>query len=95
MSIGVDALQPADIIVSTARHAVSYAIRAGTLSAVSHAMLYVGDGKVDAVGNGVREVPIEQAIGDAILAVAYRENRVTTALAQTIVDYASARRKSV
>src|SRR6476620_6347967 len=46
MSIGVDALQPADIIVSTARHAVSYAIRAGTLSAVSHAMLYVGDGRV-------------------------------------------------
>ena len=58
MSIGVDALQPADIIVSTARHAVSYAIRAGTLSAISHAMLYVGNGKViEAVGSGVREVP--------------------------------------
>src|SRR5207244_5020121 len=42
MSIGVDALQAGDIIVSTSRHPVSYAIRAGTLSAVSHAMLYVG-----------------------------------------------------
>jgi hypothetical protein len=92
MSIGVDALQPADIIVSTARHAVSYAIRAGTLSTVSHAMLYAGNGNViEAVGSGVREIPIEQAIGDAILAVAYRDNRVTPSIAQAIVDYARGR----
>lgn len=92
MSIGVDALQAGDIIVSTARHAVSYAIRAGTLSAVSHAMLYVGDGKVvEAVGSGVREVPIVDAVADAILAVAYRDSRVTAELAQAIVDYATSR----
>ena len=92
MSIGVDALQPADIIVSTARHAVSYAIRAGTLSAISHAMLYVGNGKViEAVGGGVREVAIEQAIGDAILAVAYRDSRVNASIAQAIVDHARSR----
>jgi V8-like Glu-specific endopeptidase/cell wall-associated NlpC family hydrolase len=92
MSIGVDALQPGDVIVSTARHAVSYAIRAGTLSAISHAMLYVGDGKIiEAVGGGVREVAIEQAIGDALLAVAYRDSRVNASITQAVVDHARSR----
>jgi V8-like Glu-specific endopeptidase len=88
-SIGYDALQPGDIIVSTARHPVSYAIRAGTVSAVSHAMLYVGDGRVvEAVGDGVREVELATAIDDAILAVAYRDPRVDDAAAAQIVGYA-------
>lgn len=91
-SIGLDALQPADIIVSTERHAVSYIIRAGTISAISHTMLYVGDGKViEAVGDGVREVPLETAIGNAILAVAYRHPSVDAEHARTIVDYARSR----
>lgn len=90
-SIGLDALAPGDIIVSTARHAVSYAIRAGTLSAVSHAMIYAGDGNVvEAVGEGVRIVPLADAIDDAILAVAYRDARVDAAKAQTIVEFAQA-----
>ena len=92
MSIGVDALQAGDIIVSTARHIVSYAIRLGTLSAISHAMLYVGDGKViEAVGEGVREVPIEQAIEGALVAVAYRDPRVSTSIASAIVAHARSR----
>jgi V8-like Glu-specific endopeptidase/cell wall-associated NlpC family hydrolase len=90
-SIGVDALSPGDIIVSTARHPVSYAIRAGTLSAISHAMLYVGDGRVvEAVGEGVREVALETAIGDAILAVAYRDPRVDAGTAASLVAFARA-----
>lgn len=90
-SIGVDALSPGDIIVSTARHPVSYAIRAGTLSAISHAMLYVGGGHVvEAVGDGVREVPLETAIGDAILAVAYRDPRVDADKAAQLVAFARA-----
>jgi V8-like Glu-specific endopeptidase/N-acetyl-anhydromuramyl-L-alanine amidase AmpD/cell wall-associated NlpC family hydrolase len=90
-SIGPDALLPADIIVSTTRHPVSYAIRAGTISQVSHAMLYAGDGKViEAVGEGVREIPLAQAIDDAILAVAYRDPRVDAATAHSIVDFARA-----
>lgn len=92
MSIGVDALQAGDIIVSTARHVVSYAIRVGTLSAVSHAMLYVGDGKIiDAVGNGVREIPLADAIGDALIAVAYRDPRVDSSKASAIVAHARSR----
>jgi V8-like Glu-specific endopeptidase/cell wall-associated NlpC family hydrolase len=90
-SIGLDALAPGDIIVSTARHPVSYAIRAGTISAVSHAMLYVGDGRViEAVGDGVREVELANAIDDAILAVAYRDPRVDAAAAAAIVEFARA-----
>lgn len=88
-SIGLDALSPGDIIVSTARAAVSYLIRAGTVSAISHAMIYVGDGNiVEAVGDGVREVPLASAIGDAILAVAYRDPRVDATKAAQIVAYA-------
>jgi N-acetyl-anhydromuramyl-L-alanine amidase AmpD len=91
-SIGIDALQPADIIVSTARHPVSYAIRTGTLSAVSHAMLYVGDGNViEAVGEGVREVSLEQAIGDALLGVAYRHPSLAASQAAAAVAHARAR----
>lgn len=90
-SIGVDALSPGDIIVSTARHPVSYAIRAGTLSAISHAMLYVGGGHVvEAVGDGVREVALETAIGDAILAVAYRDPRVDADKAAQLVAFVRA-----
>jgi N-acetyl-anhydromuramyl-L-alanine amidase AmpD/V8-like Glu-specific endopeptidase len=91
-SIGIDALAAGDIIVSTSRHPVSYAIRGGTLSAVSHAMLYVGEGRViEAVASGVREVPLATAIADAILAVAYRDPRVTTAIAAAIVAHARSR----
>lgn len=79
-SIGLDALQAGDIIVSTTRAWVSRAIRLGTLSPVSHVMLYLGGGRViEAVGSGVREVQLEAAIADAILAVAYRVPNLSAA----------------
>ncbi|WP_169307264.1 papain-like cysteine protease family protein [Chitiniphilus eburneus] len=91
-SIGLDALQPGDVIVSTARHIVSYGIRAGTLSAISHAMLYVGGGKViEAVGEGVRETTLATAINGALLAVAYRDPRVDSGKAAAMVAYARGR----
>lgn len=89
-SISTAALQRGDLIVSTARHAVSYAIRAGTVSSVSHAMLYVGDGHVvEAVGSGVRRVPVATALSGAILAVAYRRTGITGAQAQAVADFAT------
>jgi V8-like Glu-specific endopeptidase/cell wall-associated NlpC family hydrolase len=91
-SIGVSALQPGDIIVSTTRQFVSRAIRLGTLSVVSHTMLYAGDGKViESIGSGVREVTLAAAIDDAILAVAYRHPSVDAAKAAQIVAYARTR----
>lgn len=41
-SVGPEALQIGDIIVSTTSAAISRAIRVGTGSEVSHAMLYIG-----------------------------------------------------
>jgi len=93
-SIHPDALHVGDIIVSTARHPISFGIRLaqgriGRATAISHAMLYVGDGKViEAVGDGVREVALATALGDAILAVAYRDQRVDAAKAARIVAFA-------
>lgn len=90
-SIDVSALQVGDIIVSTARHPVSYLIRGGTVSSISHAMIYVGNGNiVEAVGSGVREVPLATAIDDAILAVAYRHSAITASQAQTAASFARA-----
>ena len=91
-SIGTSALQAGDIIVSTTRQFVSRAIRLGTLSPVSHVMLYVGDGRViEAVGSGVRETTLAAAIEDAILAVAYRHPRMDAAHATVAVAYARTR----
>lgn len=88
-SISAAALQIGDLIVSTARHPVSYAIRAGTVSSVSHAMLYVGDGHVvEAVGSGVRRVPVATALSGAILAVAYRRSGITSSQARAVADFA-------
>jgi V8-like Glu-specific endopeptidase/uncharacterized protein YycO len=90
-SIDVSALQVGDIIVSTARHPVSYIIRGGTVSSISHAMIYVGNGNVvEAVGSGVREVPLVTAINDAILAVAYRHSSISASQAQTAAGFARA-----
>ncbi len=90
-SIDVSALVEGDIIVSTARHAVCYAIRAGSLSSISHAMVYVGGGNVvEAVGSGVREVALGTALEGAILSVAYRDPRVDASLGAAIVAYARA-----
>ncbi|WP_169741226.1 papain-like cysteine protease family protein [Andreprevotia chitinilytica] len=88
-SIGVAALQAGDIIVSTTDHATSYLIRGGSISAVSHAMLYIGDGKVvEAVGQGVIEHPLADAISDAILAVAFRYPNLDDMHRQAVVSYA-------
>lgn len=91
-SIGTSALQPADVIVSTTRAFVSRIIRLGTVSPVSHVMIYVGDGKViEAVGHGVREIPLADAIQDAILAVAYRVPGLDAAAAARVVAHARSR----
>ncbi len=70
-------LRVADIIVSTTNANVSRAIRVGTGSSVSHAMLYVGDDLVvEAIGDGVVLRPLASALQEATLAVAYRHHRL-------------------
>jgi len=90
--IDLQALRPADIIVSTGEEFVSTVIKIGTASAVSHASLYAGGGKViEAVGDdkgGVRNVPLLAALEGHNLAVAYRHLQMTPDVASKIVKFA-------
>lgn len=72
-SIGIDSLEIGDIILSTTGQSVSRAIRRFTSSPVSHSILYIGGGQVvEAVGDGVVLRSLQEALHDAILAVAFR-----------------------
>jgi len=89
MCLADSALQTADIIVSTASGAVSGGIRFGTSSQVSHAALFIGNGQViEAVGEGVRQVPLSASLKDHCLAVAYRVRGINPGVALRIVQFA-------
>jgi len=88
LCIGPDALQAADIIVSTTRAAVSGVIRVGTNASVSHAALYVGDGYViEAIGAGVTRHKLDAAVADDALAVAYRSPNITEEKSDRIIEF--------
>lgn len=74
LSIGTDALEIGDIILTTTDSARSGIIRAGSGAEVSHAMLYVGQGGqvIEAIPGGVQLRPLTEALADARLAVAFR-----------------------
>src|SRR5688500_5232367 len=51
------ALEPADVLLTTTSHPISWAIRTSHGSRVSHAALHVGGGfMIEAVGEGVRRI---------------------------------------
>lgn len=80
------ALKTADIIVSTTAAADSRAIRVGTSSLFSHAMLYDGAGKViEAIGEGVVRRPLATELSHATLAVALRRKGMTESLGRKVV----------
>ena len=88
-SIGVDALEPGDIILSTTTDAGSRVIRMATSSEISHASIYVGDGKVvEALADGVGIKSVGTAIADDSAAVAFRYPNLTPAQKQIICDFA-------
>ena len=90
-SIGPDALAPGDLILSTTTHVESWAIRRATGSLVSHAMLYLGGGRVaEAIREGVVVRTLAAALDEAVLAVAYRHPALSSADARRAVDYAQA-----
>ncbi len=76
----ISQLRPADIVVSTTGAGVSGAIRTGTGSSVSHAMIYVGNQfVVEAISAGVVKRTIALALADANLAIALRRRHLTDA----------------
>ena len=88
-SIGLGALEPADIILSTTDQWGSWFIKKGTQSPVSHSMLYVGGGQVvEAIEEGVVLRPLTQALADASFAVALRYQALPEMKALEIVDFA-------
>ncbi len=88
------ALQPADIIVSTATGAESWIVRQGSashVSQVSHASLYIGAGHVIAANsNGVVTKTLDAAFADATLAVALRHRNMTPGAACGVICFAAA-----
>ncbi|MDB5873404.1 MAG: Distant relative of cell wall-associated hydrolase [Ramlibacter sp.] len=73
LAIDVQALQPGDILLSSANGMTSVGIRMLTLSPVSHASLYVGEGQVaEAVGEGIRRRGIAALLAEESTVVAFR-----------------------
>jgi cell wall-associated NlpC family hydrolase len=71
--VSVEALQPGDILLSSIASMRSLSIRLGTLSPVSHAILYLGDGEIaEAVGSGVRTRTLAEVIAEEEMVVAFR-----------------------
>ena len=86
--ITADALNKADILLSTTDAATSHVIRAGTASVVSHAKLYIGHNDViEAIGEGVVRRSLAAAMAHDTLTVAYRNPRMTQLHADRIVDF--------
>src|SRR5688572_11877595 len=90
MLISVNALRPADIIVSTTNARISAVIRAGIGSSVSHSMLYVGGSHVvEAIGSGVTRQPLADALNHAVLAIALRRRNLTVKQQGDVVERAN------
>lgn len=89
--VGAEVLRPGDILLSADPGITSAGIRLMTLSPVSHAALYVGDGRIaEAVGSGVRLRPVPAVLDEEAVVVAFRDPRVTPAEGRAIADYALA-----
>lgn len=90
-SIGIEALEPGDIIISTTNQIISKAIKIATDSEISHSAVYVGDGNViEAVSDGVLLRSLNTALSDASLAVAYRHIHITPEKSQRMLNYLTA-----
>lgn len=87
--VGAQALRPGDILLSADAGVRSAGIRLVTLSPVSHAALYVGNGDVvEAVGSGVRSRSIAAVLDEEAVVVAFRDPRVTSDEGSAIAAYA-------
>ncbi|RZL91907.1 MAG: YaeF family permuted papain-like enzyme [Variovorax sp.] len=71
--VQASALQPGDILLTSVATLNSFGIRLGTFSPVSHAVLYLGDGRIaEAVGSGVRARNLDEVIAEEQMVVAFR-----------------------
>ncbi len=89
--VGAEALEPGDILLTSIATVNSFGIRLGTFSPVSHAVLYLGDGRIaEAVGSGVRARALEDVVGEEQMIVAFRVPGLSAAGVEKIRGWAQA-----
>ena len=82
-------LAPGDILLTAARTFRSSAIQVMTLAPVSHAAVYLGNGKVaEAAAPEIRIRSLDDLLADEIVVVAFRHPDLTTEQARGIRAYA-------
>lgn len=87
--VALDTLQPGDIILTAAPTLRSMGIRLMTWSSVSHAALYIGEGKiVEALGSGVHVRPLEELLLEENVALVLRYPGLSPEQQLHITDYA-------
>lgn len=78
-----------DLLLSSATSVQSWGIRLFSLTGVSHASIYIGDGEVaEAVGSGVKLISVEEAIDESNNIVAFRVPNFSPAQAKTLRQFA-------
>lgn len=83
-----ESLQPGDILLSSSRGINSLGIRLFSVAGVSHASVYLGDERVaEAVGSGVRIIPLSQAVSEANNMLVLRYPDLTEQQAAQIRDF--------
>ena len=84
-------LQAGDILLSSGTSLNALSIRVSTLSPVSHAALYMGEGRViEAIGSGVRELPLDAFVAEAEAVVAFRHPGVLPEHAPKLAEFVQA-----
>lgn len=92
VAIGFDDLQPGDIVLTSMPGAVGASIELLTVSPVSHAAIYVGDGRIaEALRPAVRTRTLETVMVEESEALVLRHPDLTEAQARHIVRYAQSR----
>jgi uncharacterized protein YycO len=88
-ALALDRLQPGDIILTSASTLRSGGIRLMTWSSVSHAALYIGEGRiVEALGSGVQVRRLEELLLEESIAVVLRYPGLSPDEQMQIADYA-------
>jgi len=89
-TLDLSQVRPADIIVTWSGGAASKAIRIGSCSSYSHAILALDGGKcIHALpGEGVKDEKLSDALEDSSAATLYRHHRINSSFAAWICDYA-------
>jgi uncharacterized protein YycO len=92
-TLGADALQPGDILLSSMPGLAGAGIELVTLAPVSHVAIYAGDCRVlEATRAGVGERTMQQVLEDERVALVLRHPGLTRAQAQRVVHYAERKR---